>query len=227
MRRFTVGLAIVLALFLMLAAVAIAAPPDFCTNHPDNPNCTTTTDGTSTTVPSDVPLCDNIPLLGGPGRTSFECVWTPDEPTNIAENLEGTVTVDVTDGEVSGLVVSVRDSAPGDICVLMQEWPDQLGPVFTTTFPLADVARGTNYWDFGGTHWCEPYDPIAGPREDLNGKPLHVNVGFVGKKNTVVGTMRFDTADNAKTFFRSKDLKATMAEAGVMEKPEIWMVEDR
>ena len=50
---------------------------------------------------------------------------------------------------------------------------------------------------------------------------------IVGKKNTVVATMRFDTVENAKAFFRSKELKAAMAEAGVAEKPEIWIVEDR
>ena len=193
MRRFTVGLAIVFALSLLLAAVAIAAPPDFCYEkspkyNPDHPSCS---DTTTTTVPSAVPLCDDIPLLGGPGRTSFQCVWTPERPDVVPEVLEGTVTVDVVGGEASQLVVFVRDSAPGDICVLMQEWPDQPGPVFTATFPLADVDRSSNYWDFGGTSWCEPYDPVAGQREDLNGKPLHVNVGFVGKKNTVVEVTLF------------------------------------
>lgn len=50
---------------------------------------------------------------------------------------------------------------------------------------------------------------------------------IAGKKNTVVGIMRYDTADNAKAFFRSKDLKVAMGEAGVVEKPEVWIVEDR
>jgi len=167
--------ALVSALFLLaLVAAALAAPPDFCgkngTNS-DHPSC-------STTEPSVTQPCETITPLGDTGTFSVNCDWTP-ENTGAAE---GTVTVTATSGEISRVVVWVRDSDPGDICVL-EQWQKATGTVFEASFPLKD-APGT-YWD-NGTNWCEPFDPIVGQRDDLNGKPLHVRVYVRAKKGTEV-----------------------------------------
>jgi hypothetical protein len=204
MRRFTVGLAIVLALSLLLAAVAIAAPP-ICdpTNpryDPNSPACST--DTTPTTPPElpDLQPCPESFTLSGSGWSDFECDWTP---ANTGA-MEGIVTVDV-EGEVRLLTVAVRDSAPGDYCDLVwegntpgdSEWyvGSPTGDL-VLTFPLTDD-RGT-YWNFmytdndgagvasSGEHWCGPYDPIDGLRTDLNGDPLHLSVGLRGKKTASV-----------------------------------------
>ena len=74
--------------------------------------------------------------------------------------------------------------------------------------------------------WRTAFDDFKKVRRAAGEKSFKLG-NIVGKKNTVVGTMRFDSAENAKAFFRSKDLKAKMAEAGVLEKPDIWIVEDR
>ncbi len=170
------SLLIVAALALpVLAATAATAGPDFCDRKPNHPSC-------STTPPPDEPAvaqpCETVTTLRGTGNLGFDCDWTPKEDGVTT----GTVTVTVTSGEVSRVVVFVRDSAPGDICVLKQ-WDKATGTVFEASFPLVDE-RGT-YWD-NGTNWCEPFDPIVGQRSDLNGEPLHVRVNVRAKKGTDV-----------------------------------------
>jgi hypothetical protein len=204
MRRVTIGLAIVLALSLMLAAVAIAAPPDFCDpESPDyklegHPSCSDTS--TTPPEPSTIEACPTgtFAVTGGQEQVLFECEWTPqgNGPST------GTIAVIKVSGEVSHLVVMVRDSSPGDLCEL--SWPGKTsrgwewyqGPLtgaLDLTFPLTDN-RGT-YWNFvytdndgedvasSGEHWCGPYDPIDGLREDLNGEPLNLRVILDGNKN--------------------------------------------
>jgi len=201
------GLAILLALSLMLATVAVAAPP-LC--DPDNPNydpespacSTTTTDGTTTTtttMPPDLQACrDQFTVNGGREQVLFECDWTPQDDGSST----GTIAVTKVSGEVSGLVVMVRDSSPGDLCEL--SWPGmtsrdwewyegRLTGAIELTFPLTDP-RG-DYWAFeytnndlevvesSGEHWCGPYDPIVGLRTDHNGDPLHLSVLLDGNKN--------------------------------------------
>ena len=173
------SLLIVAALALpVLAATGATAGPDFCDRKPNHPSCSTTT---TTTEPAVAQPCETVTTLLGTGNLGFDCDWTPEE--SIATT--GTVTVTVPSGEVSRVVVFVRDSAPGDICVL-KEWDKATGTVFEASFPLVDEVggRGT-YWD-NGTNWCEPFDPIVGQRSDLNGDPLHVRVGVRAKKGTVV-----------------------------------------
>ncbi len=129
--------------------------------------------------PDDEPTqpCETVTTLSGRGSLGFGCDWTP-----LESGATGTVTVTEISGDVSRVVVFVRDSAPGDICVL-EQWDKATGTVFSAQFDL--VVGDQNYWE-GATHWCEQFDPIAGPREDLNGKPLHVQVGVRGKRGTVV-----------------------------------------
>jgi len=163
------------ALLVMTAAPTVAKKPD----NPGKPDTTTTTTTTTTTEPVVAQPCKTVTTLRGTGDLWFDCKWTPKN----TGDAEGTVTVTVANGEVSRVVVFVLDSAPGDICILEQWQRGATGTVFEASFPLED-GRGT-YWD-GGTNWCEPFDPVAGQRTDLNGEPLHVRVGVRAKKGTVV-----------------------------------------
>lgn len=177
------SLLIVAALALpVLAATAATAGPD-CDRFADHPLCPPSTTTTTTTEPAVAQPCETVTTLRGTGNLGFDCDWTPEE----SSAATGTVTVTVTSGEVSRVVVFVRDSAPGDICVL-KEWDKATGTAFEASFPLVDE-RGT-YWD-NGTNWCEPFDPIVGQRSDLNGDPLHVRVGVRAKKGTVVEVSLF------------------------------------
>ena len=183
MKRLATGLAIVLALVLMLAAIATAAPPaGICDKNPDHPSCpTTTTTTTTTTVPTEPPdlqPCASVTTIEGVvGLIDFACDWTPMEDSSTI----GTVSVEVVSGQIGGLAIFVLDSLPGNICVLEQI--DKPTEHESASFPLVDD-RGT-YWDTGGTNWCAPYDEF-GPKEDLNGPPLHVRVNYRAKKDTVV-----------------------------------------
>jgi hypothetical protein len=200
MRRITIGSAIVLALLLMLTAIAASAAPDgFCDDGRVHPKCPTTT--TSPTIPEPPTLqpCENqFTVTGGREQVTSECEWTPQG----SGPSTGTIAVTKMSGEVSRLIVMVRDSSPGDFCDLYwpekpsrgSEWYD--GPLtgdLELTFPLNDD-RGT-YWDFDyldndgqlvkgshGKHWCGPYDPIAGLRDDY-GDPLNLRVILKGNKN--------------------------------------------
>lgn len=155
MRRFTVGLAIVLALSLLLAAVAVAAPPDFCDVNSDHWKCSTTTSPatTTTTEPSTLDACPTEPILievSKAGPVNYECLWTPENPGT--EPLLGTVKVAPLDG-ISSLLVFVRDDSPGDICLLAQGAENQTEPdgSFVGSFNLAygtmdDIVEGAG-WD--------------------------------------------------------------------------------
>ncbi len=203
MKRFTIGLAIVLALSMMLTAIASAASlEEFCDDYPDHQRCDDITPPTMPTVPPALQPCeDHFTVTGEREQVVFECDWIlPDEAPEAV--VDGVVTVRLDEGEVSGLVVMVRDSSPGDLCEL--SWPGKTsrgwewyqGPLtgaLDLTFPLTDN-RGT-YWAFDyldnsgdlqpstGEHWCGPYDPIDGLRDDLNGEPLHLRVILDGNKN--------------------------------------------
>ena len=107
---------------------------------------------------------------------------------------------DLRDGVKGPPTVFVRDDAPGDICVLEQDWVGATGPTYVATFDLVygaadtlpegyDAWADSNYWDFiyedapedpvEGAHWCAPQDPILDSlRYDTNGTPLHFQVGF-------------------------------------------------
>jgi hypothetical protein len=189
-RRFLfLFLAVVMTLVVALPA---GADKPNCKTNPDHPSCHTT----PTPEPPAVQPCEpGVTTLSGNGWLEFECDWTPKE-TDIPATGMVTVTKIGPSGEVSHVVIAVRDSAPGDICGWVTfDKPD--GDVFEASFPLSD-ARGT-YWgytnpldtnepptEYVGEHWCERYDPIAGPRTDLNGEPLSVVVNARVKKGTVI-----------------------------------------
>jgi hypothetical protein len=208
-RRLIFMSAVVAALLLMLAAIATAAPPN-CEELPFEhrhycgppPNSTTTT--TTTTPPPTLEACptETFPIpIPKTGRVSYECLWTPEDPGFLP--VVGKVTVTPGDG-ISKLGVWVRDSAPGDICLLVQGAENQTGDdgSFVGSFDLSygdlpddevwdpedlypDYANYENktYWSLDGPHWCYPQDPSVGMREDPNGRPLHLSVGFSAKKN--------------------------------------------
>jgi hypothetical protein len=111
------------------------------------------------------------------GSDGLQCLWTPSEDAGLTI---GIITVEPVVGHIDRVVVFVRDADPGDICALVPDLEDTSEPPWQMTIPLADE-RGT-YWDFADAHWCEPYDPVAGRRDDPNGIPLHVSVAFKAKR---------------------------------------------
>jgi hypothetical protein len=174
-------IAAALTLPLLVTTTATAGPDCANPKFADHWSCSTTPpDTTTTTVPDAVQPCDTVTTLSGSGHLGLECDWT------LAQSIAttGTVTVTVIEGEIFRVVAWVRDSSPGDICVL-EQWDREAGTVFTASFPLI-YGDGTTFWEHGGTHWCEPFDPVAGQRTDLNGEPLHVSVGFRASRDTVV-----------------------------------------
>jgi hypothetical protein len=196
MKRLTIGLALVVVLLLMLAAIAVAAPSgDFCVDHQDNPNCTEPTPTTTTTAPPAQQPCPTGEItITANGYVEYECDWTPIYPGESAP-YEGTVRL-TSDRPVSKVVIAVLDSVPGDICTLVQGWEEKTGQVFQASFALSysalpdgfdpDYAAWENqtYWGWNDAHWCYPQDLMPGMRDDLNGEPLDLHVGFVAKKGT-------------------------------------------
>lgn len=138
-----------------------------------------------------------ITVPGG-GSIQFECLWSPAEPAAETEGpWYGRVGIS-TDKALGSLVVGVLDSLPGDICRLNHDgesngiWqlrkPD--GYSFEFFAPLSHEGDSYwdpgNYWDTGNSEgWCERFDD-GGGREDLNGDPLHLWVGFGSKPLTTV-----------------------------------------
>lgn len=159
---------LVVGLTLALAVPALAKRP----GKPEPPD-----------DPPDVAPCEAATLVAGSGGLEFECDWSPDATAGLAE---GTISVEVVKGEISHLVLVVRDSSPGDICLLEGEWselPLVAGDAVAASFPL--VYEGEGYWDHP-VHWCAQFDPVDGTREDLNGEPLHLLVSMRVKRDTRV-----------------------------------------
>jgi hypothetical protein len=179
----TLILAAVATLPILVAAAAAGAPDCGDPKWSDRPACQTTT---TTPIPV-AHACPAAPKVGDPsiitiegaGSETFECDWSP---AYDASRQSGTVNVTVDAGEVSRLVVFVRDSNPGDICVL-KEWDRPSSNSFEVSFPL--VLGDETYWQHA-TNWCSRFDPVAGTRDDLNGDPLHLSVNVRGKKGTSV-----------------------------------------
>jgi hypothetical protein len=154
---------LIIAMAVVVTIPATAAPPN-CKELPfENrhycglpPNSTTTT--TTTTPPPTLEACptETFPIpIPKTGWVDYECLWTPADPQLPGEAVEGNVTV-ASLGGISKLLVLVRDSAPGDVCLLAPVAPDQ-------------IIDGS----FVGS-----FDLPCG-----NGTPLHLSVVFFAKKN--------------------------------------------
>ncbi|RME68775.1 MAG: cyclase [Verrucomicrobia bacterium] len=74
--------------------------------------------------------------------------------------------------------------------------------------------------------WREVFDSYRKVRRAGGEKSFKVG-NIAGSPNNVVILFSWDSVANAKAFFRSKELKAAMAEAGVREKPEVYIFEDK
>jgi hypothetical protein len=161
-------LALAIALMVGLGAtLALAAPADCTDLPPGHPRYC----GSSTSIPE----CDAVTTRS----SGFQCRWTPSQESGARV---GKITVEPVGGQVDRLVVFVRDADPGDICVLEQSLEDRSEPPYEVSIPLMDE-RGS-YWDFTDGHWCEPYDPVDGQREDPNGMPFVVDISFKVKRGT-------------------------------------------
>jgi hypothetical protein len=140
MKRLLIVLIVVGAMLFALPATAKKPP----TTNPHHPTLAACPAG-SFSIP--------IPKTGWVG---YECLWTPDESQEILEDtVEGNVTVASLNG-ISKLLVSVRNDAPLDVCLLAPVAPDQI-----------------NNGSFVGS-----FDLPCG-----NGTPLHLSVVFFAKKN--------------------------------------------
>ena len=203
MRRLLILFSIALVFALVVVAAATAAAPDFCDEdspkyNPDHPSCSTTTTVTPTTQPSQLEACDTEMTIPGKGQTSFACLWTP---VQVGEGAKvATVTVSGIEGKLKGLpTVFVRDDAPGDICLLEQEWENQTGPVYVAEFALVyDNEEGfppdydgfpVDYYDdwFDHSYWDLRYESEYVPG------PAVVGAYWCGPQDPVLETIRFDT----------------------------------
>ena len=188
MKRSAIALFAMFLLSAVLASAAAAAPESCNPNSPKCPPTTTTTSEppvttTTTSEPPGIPSCAAVTNLEGTGA-SMTCLWTPDPGSGEIPST-GLVTVETTSGELSNLVIWVRDDEPGDICVLDQLHKPGTG-TFVASFPLATASE--SYWD-EPVHWCSRFDPSPGTRDDPNGEPLHLEVSFDTRANRVASVI--------------------------------------
>ncbi len=164
-RNLTRSLLILLtvAALVVIALPGSAKPPEGKGKPPAEPPTTAT--------------CGTITLIGASGSSTFECDWTPENTST-----PGLVTVETISGDVTRLLVLVRDSSPGDICVF-EQWDRPVATEFEATVPLSTDTE--SYWE-SPEHWCSRFDGVPGVREDLNGKPLHLRIDLRAKKGTEV-----------------------------------------
>lgn len=177
MKRFWMAL-LIAGLALAMAAPALAVKPDNPgkPGHPQDPA---------------EQSCVAVKTFDGiKGNFDYDCVWSP---TGAEPRPEvATVAVGVTSGEVSYVSVIVNDSYPGSLCLFQREWlneetgeslmPLESGEWVTGLFPL--VYEGESYWDVP-VQWCSRFDQY-GPKDDLNGDPLHLSVHLRARKGTDV-----------------------------------------
>jgi hypothetical protein len=148
---------LIAGLALAMAAPALAAKPDNGPGKPGGP------DDPAVHLP-----CDAVTTLTFKGRIEFHCEWSPSEPS--PRPTFGTVTIE---GATSEPGLFVTDSYPGDICL---RGALRVGDAWVGEVPL--FHEGVGYWD-APTNWCSRFDPVVeeiGPKEDLNGDPLHLRV---------------------------------------------------
>ena len=74
--------------------------------------------------------------------------------------------------------------------------------------------------------WKKTFDAFAPTRK--GGGELTYSIGHLpGKKNNLCLLFEWDTTANAAKFLKSKELRAAMKDAGVAEKPEVFVFEEK
>jgi hypothetical protein len=197
MRRLSIFFVIAIVFALIALPPVSAGKPD-CDMEPDHASCKDDTTPT-TTQPPQLEACETNMTITGNGGTSFACLWTPVQVGDVGDRV-ATVTVSGITERIKGLpVVSVRDDAPGDYCLLEQEWENQSGPEYVAEFALIyDNEDGfppdyegfpSDYVDgwFGNSYWNHEYESVYVP------PPAVVGAYWCGPQDPVLETIRFDT----------------------------------
>jgi quinol monooxygenase YgiN len=74
--------------------------------------------------------------------------------------------------------------------------------------------------------WKKVFDAFL-PNRRAGGEISYV-LGHVSKKtNNICLIFQWDSAANAAKFLKSKELKAAMKDSGVIEKPDVFVVEEK
>jgi hypothetical protein len=74
--------------------------------------------------------------------------------------------------------------------------------------------------------WKKVFDDFA-PTRRAGGEKSYLIGNVMGKPNNLCLVFQWDTAANAAIFLKSKDLKAAMKGAGVIDKPDIFILEEK
>jgi hypothetical protein len=74
--------------------------------------------------------------------------------------------------------------------------------------------------------WKQVFDAFA-PTRRASGEKSYVIGNLPGKANNLCLLFQWDTAANAGKFLKSKELKAAMKDAGVLEMPEVFVFEEK
>jgi len=74
--------------------------------------------------------------------------------------------------------------------------------------------------------WKRVFDGFV-PRRRAGGETSYIIGHVPGKPNNLCLLFQWDTAANAAKFLKSKELKAAMKGAGVTEKPDIFVFEEK
>ena len=74
--------------------------------------------------------------------------------------------------------------------------------------------------------WKNAFDSFITQRKAGGEKTFKLG-NLHGEPNNLCIYFEWDTVENAKKFLESEELVNTMKEAGVIEKPEIYIIDDR
>jgi quinol monooxygenase YgiN len=74
--------------------------------------------------------------------------------------------------------------------------------------------------------WKKVFDEFV-PTRRTGGETSYIIGHVPGKPNNLCLLFQWDTAANAAKFLKSRELKAAMKDAGVAEKPEVFIFEEK
>jgi hypothetical protein len=74
--------------------------------------------------------------------------------------------------------------------------------------------------------WKKTFDEFA-PTRRAGGETSYLVGNVVGKSNNLCLIFQWNTAASAAKFLKSKELKAAMKDAGVIENPDVFILEAR